>query len=166
MQIEANNEDLRDFYHASGDSGTPLNCAVYYQNLPAAQILLERGANPKKAVRQSIQDVITEPWLPVLGPLLDAGADPNHAFEVAVDNLNFEAANVCLEKGADPTRVLRTQQFKSDKKASGSFDRESDKAYGDGGKSSDDDEELAAKRKAMREYVSSASTSSTFLRTK
>ncbi|KAM0710084.1 hypothetical protein Q7P35_002446 [Cladosporium inversicolor] len=36
MNIEANNRDLRKFIHASGDSGTPLVYAVYYQNLTAS----------------------------------------------------------------------------------------------------------------------------------
>ena len=123
MNIEANNEDLRDFFHASGDTGTPLNCAVYYQNPPAVRILLQRGADPEVAINRTIRDCITEPWLPALGPLLDAGANPDWAFEVAVDVMNFEAAKICLEKGADPTLVLRKQLRKAEKKAPGCFDR-------------------------------------------
>jgi hypothetical protein len=73
-----------------------------------------------------------------------------------VDNLNFEAAKICLDKGADPAKVLRIQQIKADKKASGSFDRHMDEELGDGGFSSDDDDELALERKKMREFVRSA----------
>jgi hypothetical protein len=158
MNIEANNEDLRDFFHASGDSGTPLNCAVYYQNLPALQILLQRGANPEVAVNRTIRDVITESWLPALSPLLDAGANPDWASEAAVDSMNFEAAKMCLEKGADPTLVLRKQLRKAEKKAAGCFDRQVDWDDGDGGNSTDDDEERAMERKGMREFVRSAAS--------
>jgi hypothetical protein len=156
MPIEANNEDLREYFHASGDSGTPLNCAIHRKNIPAIQMLLDRGANPEKAIDQTIDGLFTESWVPALSLLLDAGADSNYAFEHAVDRLNFEAAKMCLQKGADPTRVLRKQQFKADKKASGSFDRERDEDDGDGGYSSEDSEEVANERKAMRELVRSA----------
>jgi len=156
MNIEANNEDLRDFFHASGDSGTPLNCAVYYQNVPALQILLQRGANPEVAVNPTIGDCITEPWLPALGPLLDAGANPDWAFEAAVDAMSFDAAKICLDKGADPTLVLQKQFRKAEKKAEGCFDRQVDWDAGDGGNSTDDDEERAMERKSMREFVRSA----------
>lgn len=158
MDIEANNQDLRKFIHASGDSGTPLICAVYYQNLPAVRILLQRGADPERAIRRTINDFLTQPWLPALGPLLDTGANPDHAFEVAVDTLNFEAAKICLEKGANPALVLRKQQRKADLKAAGCFDRQRDEDEGDGGDSSGDDTRCASERRAMREFVSSAAS--------
>lgn len=161
MDIEANNEDLRDYFHASGDSGSPLNCAAYYQNLSAVQTLLRRGAIAERAIYQTIKKVLTQPWLPALGPLLDAGADPDHAFAVAVDDLNFEAAKICLEKGADPTLVLRKQRRKADLKAAGCFDRPRDEDEGDGGNSTDDDDEdvqLVGERRAMREFVSLAAS--------
>ena len=144
MDIEANNQDLRKFIHASGDSGSPLVCAVYYRNLHAVRILLQRGANPEKAIRRTINSFLTQPWLPALGPLLDAGADPDHALGVAVDTLNFEAAKICIEKGAHPTLVLRKQRRKADLKAAGCFDRQRDEDEGDGGDSTEDDEELAS----------------------
>jgi hypothetical protein len=93
MHIEANKEDMGDFFHAAGDSGTPLNSVVYHRNLPTVPTLLARGANPKKAVHQTIDDTVTKALLPALGPLLDAGADANDAFEHAVDRLNFEASS-------------------------------------------------------------------------
>jgi len=158
MDIEADSENLRDFFGAAHDSGTPLNCAIFYQNLPAVTKLLERGANPEVAVYQAIDSVLTKAFLPAVGPLLDAGADTDRAFEHAVDHLNFEAARLCLDKGADPSRVLRLQQAKAAKKASGAFDRYEDEEHGDGGFSSDDDEELAAERERMRDLVRSAST--------
>lgn len=158
MDIEADSENLRDIFAAAHDSGTPLNSAIFYRNLPAVTKLLERGANPEVAVYQAIDSVLTRAYLPAVGPLLDAGADPNGAFGHAVDHLNFEAAQVCLDKGADPSWVLRLQQAKAAKKAAGTFDRYEDEEQGDGGLSSDDDEELAAERERMRNFVRSAST--------
>lgn len=157
MSIEANNEDLRDYLHAAGDSGTPLNCAVHYRNLTAMTRLLERGANPTGSVYQAIDNNITNSWAPAVGPLLDAGADPDDAFEHAVDYSNFEAARMCVEKGADPTKVLEKQQAKAAKKATASFVRGRDELPGDGGYSCDDDEEVAAGRKEMRDFVRRAS---------
>lgn len=158
MNIEANNKDLRKFIHASGDSGTPLVCAVYYQNLPALQVLLQRGADPERAILRTMNNFLTQPWLPALGPLLDAGANPDWAFEFAVDTMNFDAAKLCLEKGADPALVLQKQLRKAELKAAGRFDRQRDEEEGDGGDSSGEDEECAMKRKAMREFVSSAAS--------
>lgn len=109
MDIEANNEDLRNFFHAAGDSGTPLKCAVFYNNLAAVTRLLERGADPRKTLFSAIDNSPVSPWLPAIAPLLQAGGDPNDAFAYAVDNLNFEAAKICLDKGADPAKVLRIQ---------------------------------------------------------
>jgi hypothetical protein len=157
MPIEANNEDLREYFHASGDSGTPLNYAVHHKNLVAMQTLLDRGAVPDKAIHQSIAGLFTESWMPALSLLLDAGGDLQYAFEHAVDRLNFAAAKLCLEKGADPARVLRKQQLKAAKKASGSWDREKDEDDGDGGYSEEDSEEQASERKVMRDLVSLAS---------
>jgi hypothetical protein len=156
MDIEANNEDLRDFFHAAGDSGTPLKCAVFYHNLAALTRLLERGANPEKALFSTIDNFPAPPWLLAIAPLLHAGGDPDDAFAYAVDNLKFGAAKICLDKGADPAKVLRIQQTKADKKASGSFDRHLDEELGDGSFSSDDDDELALERKKMRQFVRSA----------
>jgi hypothetical protein len=158
MNLEANNEDLRDLFHASGNTGTPLNCAVFYQNLAAVRILLQRGADPEVAISRTIKDGIAEPWLPALRPLLDTGASPDWALEAAVDATNFEAAKMCLEKGADPTLVQRKQLRKAELKAVGRFDRQEDQNEGDGGNSTDDDEERATKRKEMREFVSSAAS--------
>jgi hypothetical protein len=153
MNIEADNYDVRESIHSARDSGTPLNSAVWHQNLPAVLALLKRGANPVRAIHQSIST-----WLLALGPLLDAGADPDNAFACAVDSLDFEAARLCLAKGANPTRVLRTQQAKAAKKAEGTFDRDHDEVAGDGGDSGDDDRSgVADQREDMRELVRAAS---------
>jgi hypothetical protein len=157
VNIEADNEDLRDYFHAAYDSGTPLNCAVYHENLPALLTLLERGANPETAIHQAIGGVFTHPWLPAVGPLLDAGANPHYAFDDAVDHMNFAAAKVCLAKGANPTGALRAQQAKTAEKASGSWDREwYEYVEGDGGDSEGDDEDVAARREGMRKFVREA----------
>jgi hypothetical protein len=160
MNIEADNEDYRDHFHAAGDSGTPLSNAVYRQNMPALLALLERGASPRQATYHSIHHLFgPKSWLPAVGPLLDAGADSDWAFAHAVDNLNFAAAKVCLAKGANPTGALRAQQAKAAEKASGSWDREwYDCVEGDGGDSEDDDDDVdAARRQEMRKFVREAS---------
>jgi hypothetical protein len=157
MNIEADIEDFRDYFHASADTGTPLNAAVHRQNMPALLALLDRGADSNKAIWQSISRVIVTPWLPAVSPLLDAGADPTDAFEDAVDHLNFAAAKVCLEKGANPTGALRAQQAKAAKKASGAWDREwYEYVEGNGGDSEGDDEEVSVKREGMRRVIREA----------
>lgn len=156
MDIEANNEDLRDFFHAAGDSGTPLNCAVYYHNLPAVKKLLDRGSDPEKAVDQAITNNISEPWLPALGPLLDAGAQASIAFGLAVRYLNVEAAELCLQKGADPTRTLQRQEARAAKRAAGNFVRSVDAKNESAIYSSEDDDERATRREEMRDLVRSA----------
>lgn len=156
MDMEANNEDLRDFFHAAGDSGTPLKCAVFYHNLAAVTRLLERGANPEKAIFSAITRFFSPPWLPAIAPLLQAGADADDTLAYAVDHLNFEAAKICLDNGANPAKVLRIQQIKADEKASGSYDKYADEELSDGGFSEDDDDELALERKKMRDFIRSA----------
>lgn len=157
MDIEADNEKLRDFFHAAGDSGTPLKCAVYYQNLPAVRKLLERGANPEKAVYTTIDSVISAPWVPALEPLLDAGASADDALEHAVDHLNFEAARICVAKGADATMVLGKQHSRIARIQAGTFDYERDAEPGAQGYWSEDDEETAGERRDMRAFLKSAS---------
>jgi hypothetical protein len=153
MDIEADNYDVRESIHSARDGGTPLNSAVYYRNLPAMLTLLKRGADPERAIYQSIGT-----WLTALGPLLDAGADPDDAFARAVDRLKFKAVRLCLEKGANPTRVLRAQQAKAAKKAEGTFNRDHDEVAGDGGDSGDDDRRgFSEHREEMRELVRVAS---------
>lgn len=72
MDIEGDNELFRDHFDFSPDSGTPLNCALYYENIAAINHLLKRGAKPESAVSHSIG---TNYWctefLPALGPLLE-----------------------------------------------------------------------------------------------
>lgn len=72
--------------------------------------------------------------------------------------MNFDAAKICLEKDADPSLVLRKQLRKAEMKAAGHFDRQRDEEEGSGGDSSGEDEECAMRRKAMREFVSSAAS--------
>ncbi|GAB7330557.1 hypothetical protein MBLNU13_g02145t1 [Cladosporium sp. NU13] len=113
MDIEANNEDLRDFFDSDPDSGSPLMFAIYHKNVAAVQKLIDRGANVKfqGPVNQAIGDYFYfRGFLPVLAPLLDAGADADHAFRYAVFGNNVDAAKVCLERGADPTHTLEKLQ--------------------------------------------------------
>lgn len=153
MNIEADNYDVRESIHSARDSGTPLNSAVYHRNLPAVLTLLKRGADPERAIYQSIGT-----WLPALGPLLEVGADPDDAFARAVRMLNFDAARLCLENGANPTRVLRVQQDKAARKAAGTFERYDDEGAGDEGDSGEDERrDDADQREEMKELVRVAS---------
>ena len=109
MDIEANNKDLRrDFFDDGPDTGSPLTLAIYHQNLAAVQKLIDRGANVKcpSPVAKAIGDCYFSGFLPALGPLLDAGADKDCAFEYAVDRNNVEAAKICIARGVDPTHTL------------------------------------------------------------
>lgn len=49
MDIDFDNEQLRDNFQPVGESGTPLNSAVDHHNLAAMHKLLARGANPESA---------------------------------------------------------------------------------------------------------------------
>lgn len=157
MNIDANNEDLRDFFHAEGDSGTPLNCAVHYHNLPAVEKLLARGSNPEAAIYRAIAFSISKPWLPAVGPLLEAGADPNLALRIAVGYLQIDAAKICIEKGADPTLVLKRQEAKIAKQLAGCFDRRRDEDFHYACYSDEDSEDRAALREEVWELIQSAS---------
>lgn len=118
MDIEFDNEELRDNFQPVGDSGTPLNSAVNHHNLAAMHKLLARGADPEFAIRGAIGDFTSsEGYLPALCPLLDAGADLARAFDWAVKWGNIEAARICLERGVDPTDALEKQRFWDDKTA-------------------------------------------------
>lgn len=118
MEIEGDNEIFRDRIDYSADSGTPLNCALYYENIVAINHLLKRGANPESAVSHSIG---TNYWraefLPALGPLLDAGADPDAALELAATRDDIEAAAICLSRGANPRPVIQSQEACAARKA-------------------------------------------------
>ncbi|KAK6438004.1 hypothetical protein LTR95_005792 [Oleoguttula sp. CCFEE 5521] len=126
MDVNFDNESLRDYFHASPDSGGPLHAAVYHKNLVAAEHLLKCGADPEGVERY--QDAngfkgtyrccvmhlaidgdcsITCPYLPAVGPLLDAGANIDHAFIYAVERNMVGAATACLDRGVDPTAALK-----------------------------------------------------------
>jgi hypothetical protein len=111
MDIEFDNEVLRNHFDTVGDSGTPLESAVYHQNLPAVHKLLARGAQPRPAMAGAIGHYkFMEGYLPALCPLLDAGLDLGEAFNWAVLWGNVDAAKICLERGADPTDALKKQR--------------------------------------------------------
>ncbi|TLD11674.1 hypothetical protein E2P81_ATG10421 [Venturia nashicola] len=102
MDIEFDNEELRNNFDTVGDSETPLESAVYHQNLAAIGKLLARGANPEPAILDAIgHQKFPEGHLPALGPLLHAGADVNRAYNWAMRWGNTEAARLCVERGAD-----------------------------------------------------------------
>ncbi|GAB7330112.1 hypothetical protein MBLNU13_g01794t1 [Cladosporium sp. NU13] len=118
MDIEGDNEVFCNRMEYSPDSGTPLNYALYYGNIAAINHLLKRGANPERAVHHSIE---THYWqaefLPALGPLLDAGADPDADLELASTRDDIKAAAICLSRGANPRLVIESQEARTARKA-------------------------------------------------
>lgn len=112
MDIEADNDVFRDRLDYVPDSGTPLDCALYYENIAAINHLLKRGANPKRAVRHSIgMNYWQAEFLPALGPLLDAGADPDAALGLAATRDDIKAAAICLSRGANPRLVSNPKKL-------------------------------------------------------
>jgi len=105
MNIEANNQVFRRTID-SIDAGTPLNNAVYHRNLAAVKHLLKRGAQPRGTADQSIGEWGVEPFSPALGPLLDAGADPDSALELVIRINDIGAARLCVQAGADPRAII------------------------------------------------------------
>lgn len=118
MDIEADNDVFRDRIDYMQDSGTPLNCALYYENIAAINHLLKRGANPKSAVTQSIGMCYWRgEFLPALGPILDAGADPDAALELAATRDDIKAAAICLSRGANPRLAIESQEARAARRA-------------------------------------------------
>lgn len=114
MDIHSDTETLRDLFRDAKDSGTPLCSAIYHENLAAVEELLKRGADPEKAgkyghrpVIKAIGDAANTGFLPALIPLLEAGVDTTSALICAVHSGNVEAAELCLQAGADPTTTLK-----------------------------------------------------------
>lgn len=112
MDIEANNKKLLRTVD-SVDFGTPLNLAVHHRNLAAVKHLLKRGAQPRDAADQSAGQLGAIPFLPALGPLLDAGADPDDALKLVIRTNNLEAARLCVEAGADLKAIISSQEARA-----------------------------------------------------
>ncbi|SMR52549.1 unnamed protein product [Zymoseptoria tritici ST99CH_3D1] len=117
MDIHADSDDLRDFYHDAKDSGTPLCSAIFHQNLPVVEELLNRGADPERCgktghppLAKAVGDDFgfNRGLLPALRLLLDAGADKDYALTCSVLHGKVEAAQICLDAGADPVSALKT----------------------------------------------------------
>lgn len=54
-----------------------------------------------------------QPFVPALGPLFDADANPDWTLEVADYTDNIEAARICLEAGADPRKNILSQEARA-----------------------------------------------------
>jgi hypothetical protein len=108
MDIDGDNEGLRDFMHDADDSGSPLCSAILHRNLAVVQELLQRGASPGKPLSKSAYHAVkADGFLPALEPLLLAGIASTDLLLTAVYCMNFDAAKICLEFGADPAPALQ-----------------------------------------------------------
>ena len=149
MDIHADNEKLRDFFHASSDSGTPLHCAVYRQNLAAVQTLLKRGADPKARGGTSLiylaigSCLFIEGYLPALGPLIDAGANVDQALQYAVEHNSIEAAQIAIGRGATVTTFIQYEQDEIARAEAQEFSDDEDEP----------DEDEVRKREEMRKFI-------------
>lgn len=108
MDIHADTDALRNFFHDAQDSGTPLCSAIYHRNLTIVEALLGRGASPEQSgasgyspIIKAVGHALFEGFLPALQPLLEAGADSNNGLQCSVSHGKFEAAEMCLAFGAD-----------------------------------------------------------------
>lgn len=108
MDINRNNDDLRDFFHDSQDNGSPLCSAIIHKNLDVVHELLDRGARVDSPDWFPVSYAVrVEGFYPALEPLLRAGADATRALEISVSKRNIDAAKVCLQSGADPAPALQ-----------------------------------------------------------
>ncbi|OQO11094.1 hypothetical protein B0A48_05349 [Cryoendolithus antarcticus] len=123
MDVNFDNDSLRDYFDDAPDSGGPLHAAIHHQNLVAVQHLLKRGANANGIKRWQdgygwhncgvLDNAIIGrynspgPMLSALEPLLDAGASIDSAFSYAVEANRVDAARLCLARGVDPTVVIK-----------------------------------------------------------
>jgi hypothetical protein len=89
--------------------------------------LLKRGAQPRGAADQAAGQWGIRPFLPALGPLLDAGADPDDALKIVIRTNDIEAARLCVKAGADPRVIISKQGAWNDEMEAflRSFDRAS-----------------------------------------
>jgi hypothetical protein len=166
MDIEADNEDLRDIIQALPDSGSPLICAVYHENIAAVQKLLDKGADvkgPRFVVAQAIGTLFFDGFIPALGPLLDAGADVDQAFRYAVFRNNVNAARICFERGADSTRTLEKWRRMIKRRAREMSDSESDDGHSEpeAVEEPEEDEEEAESRNTMNNFLETISIAPT-----
>jgi hypothetical protein len=164
MDIEADNENLRGIIQALPDSGPPLVCAIYHENIAAVQKLLDRGADvkgPRFVIAQAIGTLFFGGFLPALGPLLDAGADVDQAFRYAVFRNNIDAARICFKRGADPTRTLEKWRRMIKRRAREMSDSESD----DGHSETEAEEAIEEPEEEDEEEVERRNKMSNFLET-
>lgn len=173
MDIEASNDRLRDSFGALPDSGSPLISAIYHENLAAVKKLLDGGTSAKGARRSLVAQAIGHHFfggfLPALGPLLDAGADVDHAFMYALCRNNVDAAKICFERGADPTHSLEKWERMIEREARrmrGSESGEEDsevKVEELGEEQEEEDREEAESRNRMRIFLETISKIAPFM---
>lgn len=105
MDIEFDNDKLRNNFDTVGESGKLSKSPAFLRNLPAINKQIARAVQP---VCGAIgHHNLMEGCLPALCPFLDASVDLGEAFDWAMCWGNTKAAKICLGRGVDPTKVLK-----------------------------------------------------------
>lgn len=103
MDINRDNDDLRNFMHDSQDNGSALCSATLHKNLAVVHELLKRGARVNSPDWSPVTYAVRMGgFFPVLEPLLRTGADVTRALKISVIERNIDAAKACLQFDADP----------------------------------------------------------------
>ena len=85
--------------------GPPLYYAIIYSNLPAAEVLLNYGAE----IGGSCGLAIMKKNTPAVKLLLDKGADPSKNLGYAITGNYFEGCKLCLEHGSDDIAIVEAR---------------------------------------------------------
>jgi C4-dicarboxylate-specific signal transduction histidine kinase len=162
MDIECDSLDLQKimFLH---ETGKPVHRAVYSRNLDVLQHLLLRGADPESGMEVAIGNCIySNNFLPALGPLLQAGADPNRALSQAIRQKDIEAARICLDHGAEVMLAIEEQRARAVRvraRREAEMNNRPDESDPDGvyydSHSSQEDEDEIKERKEIEEFLRS-----------
>ena len=82
MDINRNNDDLRDFMHDPHDTGSPHCRATLHKNLAVVRELLNRGARVNSTSDVPVNYAVSAGgFLPAVEPLLHGGADAIEALQ-------------------------------------------------------------------------------------
>nr|OQO26870.1 hypothetical protein B0A51_06386 [Rachicladosporium sp. CCFEE 5018] len=172
MDVNFDNESLRDYFHDAPDSGGPLHAAIHHQNLVAVQHLLKRGANANGIKRWQDAYGITGwidcgvlynaivghynspgPMLSALEPLLDAGVSIDTALSYAVELNRVDAARLCLARGVDPTAAIKVVDDREARRLARTPEGEDEAMWELEESELEHDSEAAERRREMNELM-------------